>query len=100
MKFLIKLFSLWLLLLAAQQGAVVHELSHLTVKTAQSVLHNSEQDATCGLCPSYLQASSPAFGHSFELPLLPPALHERLAASVIAAIDADVPLARSRGPPA
>ena len=64
--------TLVLLLRAAQQGALVHELGHFSADhaTAVRVGSGSVSDGTCALCPSFAQAASPTFSHSFHIPLL------------------------------
>jgi hypothetical protein len=96
-----KALSLLLLLMAAQQGAVVHELSHV-FRAADAELRVESGglvDTTCALCPAFAQVVTPAFSHAFHVPLLgraAPLLASELASS---AIDAAVPRPRSRGPP-
>ena len=62
--------TLVLLLLTAQQGAVMHELGHI-VSAAQSAAVNcgsdGVSDGACALCPAFAQAASPAFSHSFHI---------------------------------
>ncbi|MGO9931138.1 MAG: hypothetical protein ACLPV8_04920 [Steroidobacteraceae bacterium] len=101
MKHVFKSLSLLLLLMAAQQGAVVHELSHaFRAGDAQlNVGSGGVADTTCALCPAFAQAASPAFSHAFHVPELgrsTPLLASKLPS---AAIDAAVPRPRSRGPP-
>jgi hypothetical protein len=99
MRHVLKLLSLLLLLVVAQQGAVVHELSHLapgkgTVKVSSSVL-----DSSCAQCPAFAQVATPAFSHSFPIPSLVRTAFERSSEPMYAAVDAAVPRPRSRGPP-
>ena len=72
MRQVIKTLGLLLLLMVAQQGAVVHELSH--VSDADHVGLRAQTDAgadkTCALCPAFAQVVTPAFSHSFHIPLL------------------------------
>jgi hypothetical protein len=100
MKHTLKLFSLLLLLLTAQQAAVVHELSHLSfVGGSELNVDSGNASSPCALCPAFAQASSPAFSHTFEVPVLVRAALEPGAKPLIAVIEAAVPTARSRGPP-
>jgi hypothetical protein len=101
MKHALKIFGLLLLLLSAQQGAVVHELGHLAGAAGGSELSldSGNSNTPCALCPAFAQASSPAFSHSFALPLLARATPEPQSTPQFAVIDAAVPTARSRGPP-
>ena len=100
MKHTLKIVSLLLVLLFAQQGAVVHELSHLRAASG-SVLNvdSGKADAPCALCPAFAQASAPAFSPSFDIPLLARASVEPVLKPLFAAIEAAVPPPRSRGPP-
>jgi hypothetical protein len=102
MRGLVKGLALWLLLLAAQQGAVVHELSHLRAVQAAELTGGAQSygEATCPACLAYAQAASPAFSHAFDTPLLAPAKSELIPGPRFSAADAEVPRARSRGPPA
>jgi hypothetical protein len=101
MKHAFKALGLLLLLMAAQQGAVVHELSHV-IRAADAELRVESGglvDTSCALCPAFAQVVTPAFSHTFHVPLLgraAPLLAAELASS---SIDAAVPKPRSRGPP-
>jgi len=100
MRHVVKLLSLLLLLITAQQGAVVHELGHVSranridVKVASAVT-----DTTCALCPAFAQVNTPAFSHSFHIPLLVRTALTLSAEPLYAVIDTAVPSPRSRGPP-
>ncbi len=98
---LLKAFGLLILLLLVQQGAVEHELSHLsTFKVAgiDAGLSSTTQEP-CALCPAFAQVVTPAFSHSFHIPLLVRFTLEPVSEPRYAAIDAAVPRPRSRGPP-
>jgi hypothetical protein len=108
MKDMRKALCLWLLLIAAQQGAVVHELSHFygsdsislhadTGDTADGTGDTAER--TCTLCPVFAQATTPAFSHAFHIPLLVRADAKCFSEPQHEAIDTAVPTPRSRGPP-
>ena len=96
-----KALSLFLLLLTAQQGAVVHELSHLSgIDQARvSVDAGGTVDTSCALCPSFAQAASPTFSHSFQIPLLVRIESQLTPEPRFVGVDASVPRPRSRGPP-
>jgi len=96
-----KALGLWLLLIIAQQGAVVHDLSHFSrVSHAGSrVDSQTAADAACALCPAFAQVVTPAFSHAFHIPPLVRAASERIAEPPHLAIDAAVPQPRSRDPP-
>ena len=96
-----KALSLFLLLLIAQQGAVVHELSHLSgADQVQSrVEAGGTVDTSCALCPAFAQAASPAFSHSLQIPLLVRMESQLTPEPRFVGVDASVPRPRSRGPP-
>lgn len=101
MRQLLKSLGLLLLLLVAQQGAVVHELSHLTGAHHVELQAQADgaADRTCALCPAFAQVITPAFSHSFHIPVLVRLALEPVSEPRHAAIDAAVPRPRSRGPP-
>jgi hypothetical protein len=111
MKQVLKSLGLFLLLLIAQQGAVVHEIGHLTEVSSSGGVgsgglssgeaHSSAglADATCALCPAFAQVVTPAFSHSFHIPVLLRAALERSTDPRYIAVEAAVPTPRSRGPP-
>ncbi len=102
MRSLIQSLGMLFVLLAAQQGAVVHELSHAprTARAELQVQSGESADAACALCPAYAQAATPTFSHAFSIPLVARATPQRSRDHADAAIDAAVPSPRSRGPPA
>jgi hypothetical protein len=101
MRQLFKLYGLLLLLLVAQQGAVVHELSHVTGAASGELrtLSHDAADTTCAQCPAFAQVVTPAFSHSFHIPLLVRFTLDRVTEPRFVAVDAAVPRPRSRGPP-
>jgi hypothetical protein len=102
LKHVYQALCLALLLIAGQQGAVVHELGHLSSAHAVD-LRASPPDATetvCALCPSFAQVSTPAFSHSFALPHLLPPDAERESLASTAAGESASSSPRNRGPPA
>ena len=101
LKHLYRAFALVALLMAGQQGAVVHEVGHL-VGAQSAALHagaGETVDANCALCPLFAQAATAAFSHSIQIPLLLCAGTDRVPQLPVAAIDAAIPSPRSRGPP-
>ena len=96
-----KALSLFLLLLTAQQGAVVHELSHVFGADQAQVRVDAggAVDTTCALCPAFAQAATPAFSHSLQIPLLVRIGSQLIAEPPFLAVDASAPRPRSRGPP-
>ena len=101
MRHVYRALTLVLLMIAAQQGAVIHELSHVTANhsAALSIDSGGISDGACALCPAFAQAASPAFSHSFHIPLLVRTEAERSSEPQIGVVDAAVPTPRSRGPP-
>jgi hypothetical protein len=110
MRQVLKSLGLLLLLLIAQQGAVVHEIGHLSEVSSSDVgssdVGSSEArssaglaDAACALCPAFAQVVTPAFSHSFHIPVLLRAALERGTDPRYIAVEAAVPTPRSRGPP-
>jgi hypothetical protein len=89
------------LLVAGQQGAVLHELGHLTgaQQPTRTVESPQPSDPVCALCSEFAQVSSPTFAYSFDLPPIAPTASVALSAPQITSVDAPVPTARSRGPP-
>jgi hypothetical protein len=90
-----------LLLIAGQQGALVHELGHLSSVHSPEPSVDSQHPAepVCALCSSFAQAASPAFGYSLPFLPLPAATADRIVARIAGIIDVSVPTPRSRGPP-
>jgi hypothetical protein len=93
--------GLVLLLISGQRGAVVHELGHFAGSHTPDLSKAAGDclDQACALCPSFAQVASPAFSHSFVLPLLVRAYSERRIEAPIGAATAAAPAPRSRGPP-
>ena len=101
MKQAFKSLGLLLLLMVAQQGAVVHELSHVSGANQLDLRVQSDgaADKTCALCPAFAQVVTPTFSHSFHIPLLVRLALERVSELQYAVVDAAVPRPRNRGPP-
>jgi hypothetical protein len=101
LKHLYRALCVVVLLIAGQQGAVVHEFGHLAA--AQNAdLHSSASESTdgnCALCPLFAQVATAAFSHSFQIPLLLRAGIDRVSEPPAEAIGGAVPTPRSRGPP-
>jgi hypothetical protein len=98
MRQLVKILSLLLVLLVAQQGAVDHELGHLA-RAASHNVNAAVLDPSCAQCPAFAQASSPAFSYTFHLPLLVLGAVDQVSAVPSTLINAAVLEPRSRGPP-
>ncbi len=101
MRHVFNTLSLLLLLIAAQQGALVHELGHVSgaIDGDLRVQSNPAADMACALCPAFAQVVTPAFSHSFHIPLLARRALEPVSEPRYRAIDTAVPRPRSRGPP-
>jgi len=92
--------TLPLLLLFAQQGAVLHELSHI-VRTGgpqQRYEENLLQGKLCQACLAFEQVGNPASAAIAVLPAIP-AVHNDVSAPQYSIIAAQVPIPHSRGPP-
>lgn len=89
------------LLIAGQQGAVVHELGHLVAAHGIDLqaAPGDSTEGTCALCPMFAQAATAAFSHSIHVPPLERAALERSAEPRLKDAGAAVPTPRSRGPP-
>jgi 5,10-methenyltetrahydromethanopterin hydrogenase len=99
MRHLLKLSSLLLVLLVAQQGAVDHEIGHLA-RAATHNLNAAVLDPSCAQCPAFAQVVTPAFSYSLHIPPLILAAADRMSALPSALINAAALEPRSRGPPA
>jgi len=92
-------FALALLLVFAQQGALLHELSHV-YRTGTAHLQNEQtfDGKLCEACLGFSQVATPASGTLFVLPSIATVRHVSLDPefSIIAAA---APARRSRGPP-
>jgi hypothetical protein len=93
-------FALALLLVFAQQGALLHELSHV-YRTGTAELNNEATvpDGTlCATCLAFAQAANPASGALIVPPVVAAVRHvsPNPEFSIIAA---SAPAPRSRGPP-
>ncbi len=89
------------LLIAGQQGAVVHALGHLagTQSTAPQAGAGETSDGNCALCPLFAQAATAACSHTLPVPLPRRAAIDRASEPPVEAIDGTIPTPRSRGPP-
>ncbi|MGA2397915.1 MAG: hypothetical protein ABSG30_07635 [Steroidobacteraceae bacterium] len=89
-----------LLLIAGQQGAVAHELGHLSgMRGPELSTGGGSVEPECGLCPSFAQVATPAFSHSWVMPALNRAPPERRQETLLASATTAIPTPRSRGPP-
>jgi hypothetical protein len=92
-----------LLLLLAQHGALLHELSHLArgTQTAGATLAgngHSLEGGLCLTCEAFSQVTNPASAAATCVPLSPPAVIPTPDPSY-AVVAANAPTPRSRGPP-
>ncbi len=94
--------SLWLLLLFAQHGAVLHELSHICQAASTQVAAQAADDSTdktCELCLGYSQLAN-SVTHSVTDFLVQRSASQIGTERPVAATPVDPPTPRSRGPPA
>lgn len=93
--------GLALLLLLAQHGALLHEVSHIcrVGTNVHAQMHaDSFLEKTCELCYAFSQVTNPA-GNTVASSHLEPAACAAASEHAYAAIPAHVPTPRSRGPP-
>jgi hypothetical protein len=99
MRHAFKLLGLLFLLIVAQQGAVVHELSHVSGGSGALKDSSGVIDSDCPQCPAFAQVVVPAFSHSFHIPCLVRTALTLSAEPLHAVPDTAAPRPRSRGPP-
>ncbi|HTX24089.1 MAG TPA: hypothetical protein VMD03_05490 [Steroidobacteraceae bacterium] len=92
-----------LLVVLAQQGALLHELTHVyySGRTVGAQLRGDDQlpdNASCPACQAFAQVTHPASGSApaFTMPQVP---HLRSPDPAYRIVHADAPTPRSRGPP-
>jgi hypothetical protein len=92
--------ALALLLVFAQQGAVLHELSHVYRTGAVELKDNANvvDVSKCALCLAFAQVANPASASAVVLPLAP-AIPHPVTEPEYSIIAAAAPSPRSRGPP-
>jgi hypothetical protein len=93
--------GLALLLLLAQYGAVLHEVSHISHAGANvraQVHADIALDRSCQLCLAYSQVANPA-GNAVNVACLEPSSCAAGATPPCSVIPRDVLAPRSRGPP-
>jgi len=92
-----------LLLLLAQHGALLHELSHLSHGTSThgatpDLTDQSFDNGSCPTCLAFSQIANPATASAVVLAYSPVTLSPTLDPSY-AIVAAEIPTPRSRGPP-
>lgn len=91
-----------LMLLLVQQGAVLHELSHVGQLAAHSDVRvesgSFSSTKICELCIAYAQLTYPA-AHALPVSLVIPAMSELSPEPDYHVVATEVPTPRSRGPP-
>lgn len=90
-----------LLLVFAQQGAVLHELGHLSHGdrgSAPALRAQLPADGSCVTCEAFAQVANPASGAAHTLSASA-SVYLPTPARVYAIVAADVLTPRSRGPP-
>jgi hypothetical protein len=87
------------LLIVGQQGALVHELAHVSAAHVSDLRAVPVEASACALCLSFAQVTTPTLSHTFALPSLlrPEPIQD--SAALTGAVGAANPTPRSRGPP-
>lgn len=96
---LLRSLMLPLLLLVAQQGAVLHELSHYTAAETHDGKKQSPRGDVCDLCLAFAQVGSAAAPQSVIAPLVTDLSHQLTPVLPVVAGAIHLPAERSRGPP-
>jgi hypothetical protein len=96
---LLRSLMLPLLLLVAQQGAVLHELSHYTATETHDGKKQSPRGDVCDLCLAFAQVGSAAAPQSVVPLLLADLSHHLTPVLPVYAAATELPAERSRGPP-
>jgi len=96
---LLRSLMLPLLLLVAQQGAVLHELSHYAAAERHDGQKQSPRGDACDLCLAFAQVGSAAAPQPPAALLLAGRSHRLAPALPVYAQATHVPAERSRGPP-
>jgi hypothetical protein len=93
--------GLALLLLTAQLGAVLHEVSHICrvgTNVREQVHADTYLEKTCDLCVAFSQVANPS-GNTVGVAHFEPSSCAAGSIAPCTATPADVPTPRSRGPP-
>ena len=99
---LLRSLLLPLLLLLAQQGALLHELSHYAKPQTQEEGGDKKQPShaeACSLCLAFAQVESAAPTHVSMAPLLAQLSFELTPVDPVYVATTPLPAERSRGPP-
>jgi hypothetical protein len=96
---LLRSLMLPLLVLVAQQGAVLHELSHYAETETHDGKKQSPRGDVCDLCLAFAQVGSAATPQSVAVPLLAHLSHQLTPVLPVHAEATELPDERSRGPP-
>jgi hypothetical protein len=93
-------FLLSIVLLCAQQGAMLHELGHIYRNSAPAITAggNVTDGKVCETCLAFAQIANPATGTLHVAPIVR-SIHERSAEPEYSITAASAPAPRSRGPP-
>jgi hypothetical protein len=89
-----------LLLVFAQQGAMLHELSHIHNAGSEQVRYadNARGDKLCETCAAFSQVGNPASAPTANLPCVA-VTHYLASEPTYSIVGAEAPAPRSRGPP-
>jgi len=96
---LLRSLVLALLLLVAQQGAVLHAFSHHAAAQAHDGKEKSPRGDVCDLCLAFAQVDAAATPQGQAAPLLTGLSYQAAPVLPVAAGAVHVPAERSRGPP-
>jgi hypothetical protein len=96
---LLRSLMLPLLLIVAQQGAVLHELSHYAATETHDGKKQSPRGDVCDLCLAFAHVGSAATPPSVVAPLLTHLSHQLTPVLPVYAAATELPAERSRGPP-
>ena len=91
-------FVMALLMLVSQQGAVWHQIGHLSGPSTEQLQKQKPIDKLCEGCLAFAHLAASVKPERQTAPVLVTA-HTLAAAQAIAFVAADAPLHRSRGPP-
>jgi hypothetical protein len=94
------IFALAVFLVFAQQGAMLHELSHIHRAGSEQIRYAGSLPGgkLCETCVAYAQVGNPALASIAILPFFA-AVHHDVSEPIYVIIAAEAPPPRSRGPP-
>ena len=96
---LLRSLVLPLLLLVAQQGAVLHELSHVTGTESHDSKKQSSRSDACDLCLAFAHVGAAAAPQPVSAPPLADLTHQLTPVHPVYQEASELPAQRSRSPP-